>query len=100
MSAVVMHRCFLHDAREAAGRCKDCARFFCRECVTDYDGRILCASCIRARVSAVNLGSEGRRRFPALFRNGLAALSALLIAWATFYLAGVILANFSGGHAH
>ena len=39
-------RCVLHPEREAVARCPECGRFFCRECVTEHEGRLLCAACI------------------------------------------------------
>jgi hypothetical protein len=28
-------------------RCPECRRFYCRECVTEHDDRLLCASCLK-----------------------------------------------------
>lgn len=39
-------RCRNHAQREAAGRCPECERFFCRECLTEHEGRVLCAACL------------------------------------------------------
>jgi hypothetical protein len=43
------HRCAHHAGREAAARCPSCHRFFCRECVTEHAGRVLCAACLAQR---------------------------------------------------
>jgi hypothetical protein len=40
-------RCSNHAARTAACRCPACHFFYCRECVTEHDGRMLCAACVR-----------------------------------------------------
>ncbi len=40
-------RCFNHAAREAVARCPACRNFFCRECVTEHGGRVMCAACIQ-----------------------------------------------------
>ena len=37
-------RCLLHPVREAVARCKGCEEYFCRECVGEHDGEMLCAS--------------------------------------------------------
>jgi hypothetical protein len=39
-------RCANHPRREASARCPECGRFFCRECITEHDDRVLCASCL------------------------------------------------------
>jgi hypothetical protein len=39
-------RCANHPQREASARCPECGRFFCRECITEHDDRVLCASCL------------------------------------------------------
>tara|TARA_R110001592_G_scaffold11954_2_gene58192 strand:- start:204 stop:536 length:333 start_codon:yes stop_codon:yes gene_type:complete len=58
-------------------------RNFCRECVTEHDHRILCASCIAAiTVEEAPL----RRRLPLI---GLLQLSsAVFVLWTAFYIAG------------
>ena len=47
-------RCFNHTSREAVARCPECGRFFCRECITEHDDRVLCAVC---------LGKKGKTGF-------------------------------------
>ncbi len=46
MQSLKTQRCFHHPGREAAARCPECERFFCRECVTEHDGRVTCANCL------------------------------------------------------
>ncbi len=46
MNALDRQRCFNHENREAVARCPECTRFFCRECVTEHAGRVLCAQCL------------------------------------------------------
>lgn len=46
MPGLSQQRCFQHSLREAAARCPECRRYFCRECVTEHDDRLLCAACI------------------------------------------------------
>jgi hypothetical protein len=46
MPRLTYQRCFNHSAREAVARCPECARFYCRECVTEHDDRVICAACL------------------------------------------------------
>jgi hypothetical protein len=39
-------RCFNHGTREAVAQCLQCARYYCRECVTEHGTRVLCATCL------------------------------------------------------
>jgi hypothetical protein len=47
MSALVHQRCFNHATREAVARCPQCSQFFCRECITEHDDRVICAACLK-----------------------------------------------------
>jgi hypothetical protein len=80
-------RCSIHSEREAAVRCPGCSRFYCRECVTEHENRMMCAHCV-ARQSAASTES----RFPGV-RWFAASLGGLLIAWLLFYYAGMSLAR-------
>ena len=66
-------RCLFHPLREAAARCPHCGGTFCRECVTDEEGKLACPPCLRrlARPPAPK-ASLGR-----LMRDLLAGLAAL-----------------------
>jgi len=77
-------RCFRHPQREAAAKCPECKRFFCRECVTEHDDRIICASCLRKLASAEK-PKTARLRTVVL---GAQALVGFLIAWICFYYVG------------
>jgi hypothetical protein len=39
--------CLNHPRREAAARCTSCCQPFCRECVTEFEGRMVCGACYR-----------------------------------------------------
>ncbi len=94
LPVLTRQRCWLHPAREAAARCPSCQRFYCRECVTEHDGRLLCAACLRAKVAAVP--ATAARRWRALAR-GLGRVGALLVSvgllWGIFLLFGRTLAR-------
>ena len=83
-SSLIHQRCFNHAQREAAARCPECGRFFCRECITEHDDRVICSLCLRKLA-----------RVPLLKRRGFAGaiqlsqcLLGLLLAWFFLYLIG------------
>lgn len=87
MEVVVRQRCLHHYTREAVARCPECGLYFCRECITEHDDRVICASCLK-RV-AVIAEKEPRRRinlWPALQMSG-----GFLFTWFLFYVVGRLL---------
>lgn len=87
MSALSHQRCFHHPEREAIARCPECRRFFCRECITEHEERVICASCLRHQHPQ---HARGRGTLPGLLRLSQFALG-LLAAWFFFYLVGELL---------
>lgn len=77
-------RCVRHPAREAAARCPGCGEFFCRECVVEHGGKLLCAACV-ARATAKKERS-GPRFAPV--RQALGTAAAVAVLWLVFYLVG------------
>ena len=77
-------RCFNHAEREAAARCPVCHHFFCRECITEHDDRVICAKCLK---TAARVSAQKGRSWPKTFALCQCALG-LLIAWFFFYLIG------------
>jgi hypothetical protein len=41
--------CLNHPRREAAARCTSCGQPFCRECITEFEGRMVCGACYRQK---------------------------------------------------
>ena len=87
MPTLTHQRCLNHARREAVARCPACLQFFCRECVTEHDDRVICAACLKQLV-----------RVPLLQRPGFAGtlraaqgLLGLMTAWFFFYLIGAAL---------
>ena len=80
-------RCARHPAREAAARCLACGEFFCRECVVEHEGRLLCASCLARQTTKGAL----RLSFGRAARRALALALAVVVAWVAFYMFGALL---------
>lgn len=86
MNAVRDRRCFHHPPREAVARCPECGRFFCRECVVEHIGRLLCTDCI------ARTGADGAaRRAPRPWGLPLRLLGGLVGLWFLFYVFGRVL---------
>jgi hypothetical protein len=95
-AALHQQRCFHHAAREAVARCPSCTRFFCRECIVEHAGRVLCAACLADQAATV----RGGARWAGLWW-GLSAVTGFLFSWMAFtYLGGLLSrvpAEFLGG---
>lgn len=87
MPDLVHQRCFNHMLREAVACCPECRRYFCRECVTEHEDKVLCAACLRRKISPA---LAGRTRFSGLTRLVQFFLGAMLL-WIFFYYLGQIL---------
>src|SRR3954462_5126368 len=73
-------RCLFPPLREAAARCPHCGGTFCRECVTDEEGKVACPPCLRrmARPPAQNASTARLFREMVAGFTALACLAALL----------------------
>ena len=87
MAALAQEKCFNHRDREAVARCPPCGRFFCRECVTEHDGQVVCAGCLRGMAR----GGERRRARWQSGRLVVAAALGLVVAWLSFHAVGRLL---------
>lgn len=83
-------RCVRHAEREAVAQCPGCGGSFCRECVSEHDGRLLCANCL-AKLPRASVETGKTRRWVAGWRQGLATGAAVLLAWLFFYGVGRLL---------
>ena len=92
---LIDQRCWNHAEREAVVRCPECRRFYCRECVTEHQGRMVCSVCVAAAHAA-----PARVKSPTIVWIALSA-GGLLFAWLFFYNLGLLLsripADFFGG---
>jgi len=87
MIELARQKCFLHWQREAVARCPDCLRYFCRECVTEHEGRVICASCLHKRLPR----PSGKRPAFRLLAQAVQCFLGLIILWLFFYYLGQIL---------
>src|SRR5580658_3877137 len=85
---LVDQRCFHHDLREAVAQCPSCKLFFCRECVTEHAGRMICVTCVNALTRDASKSERAARA-----RWTVTALAGLLVAWLVFYYLGLALAR-------
>jgi hypothetical protein len=87
MTGALQQRCWNHETREAVCRCPECRRSYCRECVTEHEARLLCASCLRTLAARRPAGSSGLRRLlPAAL-----TLAGVALAWLLFLGGGELL---------
>jgi hypothetical protein len=84
MPGLIHQRCFNHSSREAAARCPECGQFYCRECITEHDGRAVCATCLGKLVHAP---FSQRAGFIGVVRS-IQLLVGLATACFFFYLVG------------
>ena len=84
MPTLVHQRCFNHAGREAVARCPECRQFFCRECITEHDDRVVCSACLK---KLARLPLAQRFAFARIFRLAPVVLGVLL-AWVFFFLIG------------
>ena len=89
MTHLIHQRCFNHSLREAAARCPECGRCFCRECVTEHDDRMICAVCLRHLVKPP---FTQRTAFRAAVRSAQ-VLAGMATVWLVFYLLGQLLVS-------
>lgn len=88
---LLAQRCLHHPSREAVARCPECGQFFCRECITEHEDRVICSACLkRLRVDV----PAPRRSFAPLGRIA-AAICGIVVAWLFFFLIGRGLLNLS-----
>jgi hypothetical protein len=80
-------RCFHHSLREAVARCPECRHFYCRECITEHDDRVICATCLR-KLAAV---TEKKRVSFAWVPPILQLSVGVTVIWLFFYFFGAAL---------
>jgi hypothetical protein len=86
MSALTLihQRCFNHSTREAAARCPECRHFYCRECITEHDDRVICAACLK---KFAKQPFSKQRGFIGVLRL-IQLLTSVFLVWLFFYWCG------------
>ena len=84
---LTFQRCLIHADREAVARCPACAHYFCRECITEHEGRFLCSNCLRRQTASI----ETAYRTARWFKAAIGMIIGLSVAWFFFYLIGQLL---------
>lgn len=84
MRSLSLQRCFNHAHREAAARCPECTHFYCRECITEHDDRVICAACLK---KLAKVPFTQRTGFVSVVRSVQVA-AGLVILVVFFYLLG------------
>ena len=84
MQNLLHQRCFNHALREAVARCPECGQFFCRECITEHDDRVVCSACLK------KLARAPLTKRPAFVRIVRLAqcVAGVVVAWFFFFLIG------------
>lgn len=83
MNQISTRRCFNHARREAVARCTVCGSFYCRECIAEHDGRMICARCLLPGEA-----TRGKRRFLSGTARAFQLLAGVMLLWFVFFLMG------------
>lgn len=67
-------------------RCPECGHTFCRECIVEYEGRMICKECLETLLSE-KTSHKGQQLLRRAALWGLSLISFLL-AWSFFLLVG------------
>ena len=93
MAALLKHqRCANHIDREAAVKCPSCHKHFCRECITEHDGKRLCVNCLKDKSAR----KRSNKRFLGMTFEAALFCFALILVFLCFGYLGRRLAR-SGG---
>ena len=84
MSTLALQRCLHHVEREAVARCTSCTQHFCRECIVEHEGRVLCTDCRVKLLQKPGLQIGFGRRFGV----ALHLVLSLFVLWFCIYLFG------------
>lgn len=90
MTTLAARKCVRHTEREAIARCPSCGGDFCRECIVEHGGRVLCAACLAKEAKT----DPARARGNAVVRRAVDAVvtaACVLALWLAFYALGQFL---------
>lgn len=88
MKSVNNKGCYHHPQRDAVARCPECGKYYCRECVTEHEDRMLCSRCLSFQIE-----KRSKRSFTWLQKTvvPIQALVGFLMLWYIFFLLGQLL---------
>jgi len=78
--------CAIHPDRNAGARCPQCEQFYCSECITEHEGRLICAACLHAPEEVEPDARNGFRKVAGLFSVVLQLSLAIFFCWLIFYV--------------
>lgn len=87
MADLSRQRCLNHSGREAAAKCPQCSHFYCRECITEHEDKIICASCLEKQFEP---DDKKKKNFGKLLKWSGAFFGIVLI-WLFFFFLGKLL---------
>jgi hypothetical protein len=90
-AGVRVRRCARHTEREAVARCPACGGAFCRECVVEHGGRLLCSACLAREAALAAAVARPARDWLAVLGRGTALAGGVLALWLLFYGVGATL---------
>ncbi len=88
IAQVQSQRCLFHAMREAVARCPECGSSYCRECIAEHEGRIICATCLQRLLRPA---APAPRRWGRAARMLAGSLCGVLLGWLAFYGIGRLL---------
>ncbi len=73
--------CTIHPERSSSAQCSSCRRFFCPECITEHEGKLICAECL----SALSKPAVEKTRTRIPWAAMIQFMVALILAWMLFF---------------
>jgi len=91
-SAIYSKRCVNHSSRESVAICPVCSKTYCRECITEHKGKMLCRNCLEEQIQKNNKAKKNRTKIKATIMIVL-FVTAFFSSWFFFALTGYFLAS-------
>ena len=76
-------RCLYHSSREAVCRCPSCQNYYCRECVLEHEGKLICTRCLAAATQPKQVTDSTKWGLLSVLASG-----GLLLCWVLQYYLG------------
>lgn len=83
MTGLQKQKCHIHLEREAAVRCPQCTKFYCRECVTEFERQFLCSFCLQEKTKTNTTVSSNR--FLQTSRSAILFITVFILTMYFFY---------------